>query len=160
MTTIRDAFHQDHQRLDGLFEDLLNRVHAGDAAAIREAWTAFEHGLLTHMEAEERDMIPIFRRHDPVEAAAIVEDHAKIRSLLAELGVKLEIHTLREEKVEGLVAFLRAHAAREDAALYLWVDSELPEAPKASIVERLHDAQRTASARVRKLAGDIGGALL
>ena len=140
MTTIREVFRQDHVRLDALFEELLNRVHVDDRNAIRETWTAFEEGLLAHMRAEERDMIPIFQRHDPAEAAEIVAEHAKVRSLLAELGVMLDIHALREERVEVLIALLRAHAAREDASLYKWADSELPYAPKASIVERLRHA--------------------
>jgi len=160
MTTLRDAFQHDHRRLDALFEELLNRVHIDDAAAARQAWTAFEHGLMTHIEAEERHMIPIFERRDPDEAAALLVEHAKIRSLLAELGVMLDLHALREEKVEELVGFLRAHAAREEAALYRWADSDLPEVPKTSILERLHDAQRTAPTRVKKLAGDLGGRLV
>jgi hypothetical protein len=140
MTNVREAFQQDHVRLDALFEELLNRVHVDERSATREVWAAFEEGLLAHMLAEERDMIPIFQRHDPAEAAEIVAEHGRVRSLLAELGVMLDIHALREETVEALITLLRAHAARENAALYKWADRELPEAPKASILERLRRA--------------------
>jgi hemerythrin len=160
MTTIRTAFQQDHLRLDGLFEDLLNRMHVNDVAAAREVWTAFDAGLAGHLEAEESFMIPIFQRHDPVEAAAILAEHAKIRSLVAELGMMLDIHALREDTVAELVRFLRAHAAREEAALYRWADTELPEAPKISLVERLDEARRAAIARVKKLAGELGSTVL
>jgi len=137
MNTIRDAFQEDHRRLDRLFEALLNRVHVDDAAAVRETWALLEQGLMTHMEAEERDMIPLCARHDPVEAATTLAEHAKVRSLLAELGVMLDLHALREEKVKELIGFLRAHASREDAALYRWADRELPAVPRVSVLERL-----------------------
>jgi hemerythrin superfamily protein len=160
MTSIRDAFHQDHQRLDAVFDELSNRMRANDVPAAREAWTVFEAGLLAHFEAEEKHMIPTFAKRDPVEAASLLADHAKLRSLLADLGVMLDLHALRDEKVTELVAFLRAHAAREEAALYRWSDGDLDEAPKASLVERLHEAGQHASARARKLADEIGSSLL
>jgi hypothetical protein len=160
MTTIRSAFQLDHRRLDALFEDLLNRMHVNDVAAAREAWTAFDAGLTGHLEAEERFMIPIFQRHDPVEAAAILAEHAKIRSLVAELGMMLDIHALREDTVAELVSFLRAHAAREEAALYRWADTDLPHAPKVSLVERLDEARRSALARAKDLVGKVGSTVL
>lgn len=158
MTSIRNAFHHDHRRLDTLFDELLNRMHVDDTAGAREAWTAFDDGLMAHLEAEEKFMIPIFEHRDPVEAQALLADHATIRALLAELGVMLEIHALRETKVEEFVGFLRAHAAREEAALYQWVDSDLPEAPKASILERLREARPTPRPRGRKLVTALGAA--
>ncbi|APR86870.1 hypothetical protein A7982_12219 [Minicystis rosea] len=137
MLSLREALANDHRRLDQLFEELLNRVHVGDTALADATWTAFEQGLTRHMDAEEKDMISIFERMAPHEAGLLLAEHAKVRSLLAELGVMLEIHALREAKVEELVSFLRAHAAREDAALYQWADRELPEPPKQSVLERL-----------------------
>ena len=160
MITIRSAFQQDHRRLDALFEDLLNCMHVNDVAAARESWTAFDAGLAGHLEAEESFMIPVFQRHDPVEAAAILAEHAKIRSLLAQLGMMLDIHALREDTVTELVNFLRAHAAREEAALYRWADTDLPEAPKISLVERLDEARRSALARAKKLVGELNSSVL
>lgn len=160
MTTIRTTFQQDHQRLDALFEDLLNRMHVNDAAAAGEAWTAFDAGLAGHLEAEESFMIPIFQRGDPAEAAAILAEHAKIRSLVAQLGMMLDIHALREDTVKELVDFLRAHAAREEAALYRWADTELPEAPKISLVKRLDETRRAALARAKELVGQLGSTVL
>jgi len=132
----------DHQRLDGVFEALLNRVHVNDTQAAQATWTEFDRGLTAHIEAEEASLLPLFEQCDPGEAAVIRGEHAKIKSLLAELGVLLDLHALREDKVAEFVSFLRAHAAREERVLYQWAERELPEAPRTSLLQRLHIAER------------------
>jgi hypothetical protein len=39
---------------------------------------------------------------------------------LLDLGVSLDLHTLREEAVNAFVGQLREHAQREEALLYPW----------------------------------------
>jgi hypothetical protein len=70
-------------------------------------------------------MLPALARDQPEAAAALRRDHETIRAGLAELGVELEIHVLREETVQRFVGALRAHAAREDELLYGWADDAL-----------------------------------
>lgn len=132
---IHQALRADHQHLDALFEALLNCVHVNDAGATQAVWAELDHGLAAHLEAEEEHMLPLFDRFDATEAAAIRDDHANIRALMAELGVMLDIHALREDKVTELVAFLRAHAAREEAKLYPWATRDLPEGPRQSLLQ-------------------------
>jgi len=134
------ALHQDHERLDALFEELLNRVHVDDREGAQACWSRFERALLGHLEAEEQSMLPVFDREDKREADAIREEHEKIRALVAELGAGLEIHVVREETVERFVRFLREHAAREEKRLYRWADQGLAEASRASLLERLRQA--------------------
>lgn len=147
----------DHQRLDGLFESLLNCVHANDAEAAQAAWTEFDRGLAAHLDAEEASVLPLFERMDPAEAERIRAEHGRIRDLLAELGVMLDLHALREEKVAEFIDFLRAHAAREESALYPWAERELPEATKSLVSRRLHGEQRSpcAEAQGARPAGPI-----
>src|SRR6185437_12453607 len=136
------ALNADHRHLDELFEALLNSIHVDDAEAAEAAWTELDHGLATHLEAEETYLLPVFDRFDTAEAAAIRTEHGQIRNLAAELGVLLDIHALREEKVTEFVGFLRAHAAREEAKLYPWATRELSEAPRRSLLRRLRDRRR------------------
>ncbi|WP_437831761.1 hemerythrin domain-containing protein [Sorangium sp. So ce1153] len=137
MKGLYDALHRDHQRLDEVFETLLNRVHAGDEEAARETWGTFERELLAHMEAEESLLLPLFDRFNPEEAGTIRAEHLGIRAQLAEMGTALELHTLREAKVDNLIRALRQHAAHEEAELYPWADRELPKPAADRLYERL-----------------------
>jgi hypothetical protein len=103
-----DAMREDHQRLERVFETLLNYVHVDDREGMQAAWDDFERGLSAHLEVEEAEMIPVLDRDNQEEAAAIRRDHAMIRRTLAELGVRLDIHLLREETVEAFVRLLRS----------------------------------------------------
>lgn len=134
---VQDALRGDHHRLDALFEQLLNAVHVNDSALADAAWTEFENGILTHLDVEEEHMLPLLVREAPDEAEGILAEHRKLRSLLAEIGVALEIHLVREATVEELVGSLRAHAAREEALLYRWAETALADERKAHILERL-----------------------
>lgn len=149
---LSQALHDDHQRLDELYEELLNRIHVNDAEAADRAWSAFERGLLDHIDAEEKWMLPLFERLDPAEAAAIRGEHAEILGLLADLGLGLELHVVRERAIEELIASLRAHAAREEASLYRWADAELPAEPRASVLERLRAGLASTVALFRERA--------
>ena len=87
MIGLHAALHNDHMRLDALFEEFQNRVHVGDAAGAQETWAAFERGLLDHLDTEENDMLAVFEREDPDEAVVIRNEHDKIREMLADVGV-------------------------------------------------------------------------
>ena len=119
----------------------MNRVHVDDRAFALEAWRALERGLGAHLEAEERDMLPLLDAQAPAEAAGIRAEHAEIRRQLGEIGVGLEIHVVCEEVVERFARALRDHAAREDALLYRWAEGALDEEHKQSILERLARAR-------------------
>jgi hemerythrin superfamily protein len=150
MKGLHAALHDDHLRLDALFEELQSRVHAGDAAAAQETWAAFEQGLLAHLEAEERFMLPVFEREDPDEAVVIRNEHDKIRALLADIGVGLEIHTAREARVDDFVSFLRAHAKREEDKLYQWAEGDLPEEQSRSVLDRIRAAVLAGAEAVKR----------
>jgi hemerythrin superfamily protein len=150
MKGLQAALHVDHERLDALFEELQNRVHVGDAAAAQETWAAFEKGLLAHLEAEERHILPIFEREDPDEAVVIRNEHDRIRAQLAELGVGLEIHTAREARVNEFIGFLREHAKREEDKLYQWAEAELPEEQSNSALDRIRAAVHAGAEAIKR----------
>ncbi len=124
--TLRTLWGLDHQRLDGLFTELLDRFRDGDREGLRRTWTAFETGLLGHVTAEERYVMPLFARVQPGEASALIQEHAEIRRLLDVLGVGIDLHAVKLDVAQDLVDKLRAHAKREDGLLYAWAERELP----------------------------------
>jgi hemerythrin superfamily protein len=112
----------DHRTLDTLFDALLEDIHEGDPRVCQASWGRFERALLDHIDAEEVFVLPSFDRADPKDATGLRQEHATLRHLLAEMGVRLELHAVKEENVKRLVVALRTHAAREEALLYKWAD--------------------------------------
>ncbi|CAN5894040.1 hypothetical protein BH11MYX3_BH11MYX3_12120 [soil metagenome] len=105
------------------------RVNAPDVPAL---WTKLDHGLLSHMEAEERYVLPAFARVDRAAALEVLREHGQIRAMLLELGVAVDLHSIRFEQSEELIRLLRAHASTEDNLLYRWADQRLDDALRAA----------------------------
>jgi hemerythrin superfamily protein len=110
----------EHGQLDALFQDVLADARCEDPAGLRSEWTRFERELATHMELEERTIFPGFAHEHPEEARALRDEHARIRAGLVEMGVDLDLHCLRADRVEAFVNLLRAHARREESLFYPW----------------------------------------
>lgn len=120
---IRSVLLGEHVRLEAAMTELANSVEGADPAALTADWRRFERALIDHLELEEHDILPAVEPIDPSAIARVREDHAAIRTLVDELGVEVELHTLREETVDRFLALLRAHAAHEDATIYRAADA-------------------------------------
>jgi hypothetical protein len=131
----------DHRALDKLFDALLKDIREGDPRVCQESWGRFERALLDHIDAEEVFLLPSFERIDAAETAALRQEHATLRHLLADMGVRLELHALKEENVKRLVVALRTHAAREDALLYKWAN-KLHAALAEPLLKKLSSQER------------------
>jgi hemerythrin superfamily protein len=127
----------DHERLEGLFTELLDAARSGDWPTVRRAWSEFESGVRAHFDAEESYLLPRFDEKAPDVARTIRAEHAQIRKALAELGVATDLHLLRLDIAEELVRTLREHAARETESLYPWAERSVEEADKARVVDAL-----------------------
>jgi hemerythrin superfamily protein len=125
----------DHQRLETLFQRLLDDVHCGDWTVCQATWSAFERQLLEHLETEEKHLLPVLDREYPNETAGLEQQHQSIRHLLAELGVRIDLHALREQHVLHFIEFLKAHAAREETILYRRA-KDLPRDVAKALAER------------------------
>lgn len=123
MNSQGQRLRSEHQSLDALFEDIANRARCGETAVLDAGWSALETALTDHMAFEEERLLPQLARLDAAEAERIRSEHAQIRSTLSELGIAIELHTLREETVREFLTLLRAHAAREDRTLYACADA-------------------------------------
>jgi hemerythrin superfamily protein len=116
---IRDL-HDEHALLDKVFSNLVANASCDDRAGLRAAWETFERDLTAHMDIEERQLLPGFKRYSPNEARGLLEEHGRIRAALTEMGVDLDLHCLRADRVNALIQLIRAHAQREEALLYPW----------------------------------------
>ena len=109
---------EDHQRIDGLIEQLRHEIHGGDWRVCQATWSLFERQLRDHIDAEERFLLPLFERDHPNEAAALHEEHLNIRRLVSDVGMRLELHTLREQHAQLFLDMLQSHAMREEVLFY------------------------------------------
>ena len=85
---------EDHARLERAFDVILAGAERGDWDDLRRRWPAFERELTRHMDAEEIRIISGFGREHPREARTLLDDHARIRAQLTELGLELETGTV------------------------------------------------------------------
>jgi hemerythrin superfamily protein len=123
--SLRTVMGDDHERLERLFDALVTEAVRGDPADLLDEWRTFERSLLAHLEAEEVHLLPAFGQSAPTEAAALWDEHARIREKLTELGIDLELHCLSADRVKAFIDGLRAHAAREERLLYPWAARQL-----------------------------------
>lgn len=122
-----------HEDLRELLGKLLAAMEANARDDVRVLWNQLDHGLLAHMEAEERFVLPVFAHVDHEEARALLREHGQLRELLLQLGVAVDLHCLRYEASRELVELLAHHAAREESLLYRWADKRL----EPSAIERV-----------------------
>lgn len=126
-----------HARLEATFLRLLEAM-AVDAPDVREMWDALDKGLLAHMEAEERYVLPQFAHTDRAESLSLLREHASIREQLFELGIAVDLHALRYERSKEFVELLRRHAAREQELLYRWADEHLEPPTLTAVRDHVH----------------------
>ena len=136
----QNLLSEHHRSLNERLDKLMSRAREEDPSALRAEWAAFERELSRHMEQEEAEILPDFAKHDRAEAHALMSEHCAIRNALLDLGLNLDLHCLRAEAVDDFVRRLKAHATREDTALYPWAQSHLPAGRWQSIKRGLRSA--------------------
>jgi hemerythrin superfamily protein len=125
LSSLESMLAGDHYRLDRAFQAIVTRAQGGDFQQLEAEWLAFQSALLQHLEAEEKNLIPALAQDRPGEAQTLLDEHANIRARLLQLGIDLDLHCLRAERVEAFVEVLRAHAHREENIFYPWVDRQM-----------------------------------
>lgn len=135
-----------HRDLEVHFQRLASRFPGGDLIELRCEWSLFERELNEHMELEEKQLIPRFRREYPAEAAAICHEHVEIRAALAEMGISLDLHALRASAVSDFIERLRRHAQREEELFYDWAQRHTPKEQWLPLGQQLGLLSRSISA--------------
>jgi hemerythrin-like domain-containing protein len=125
MESIRTRLLREHAELRRVFDELSNAVEGADAPTVVRVWTEFERALERHLCLEEEQLFPALELRHRAEVRRLREEHTWIRALVAELGLRADLHTLRKDVADALVAALTEHAEQEDRGLYAWADAEL-----------------------------------
>ena len=119
---VRKSLGSDHEAIDHRLSDLVNAVEGADFRTVLQVFREDDRGLRAHIDGEERYLFGGFEEHHPREIGELRKDHERFRRALDELSIETELHTLRKERIDDLVAQLRAHASKENATLYQWAD--------------------------------------
>jgi hemerythrin-like domain-containing protein len=127
MNNLREELLREHAWLDQALNDLACAAETANDTAMRSAWSEVERGLLQHLDFEEQELFPLVAPFHAGSVKALHDDHARIRKLVADLGVRADLHTLRKDTVDDLVESLRRHAEHEDRTLYHWIGEHAPE---------------------------------
>ena len=128
---------QHHREIEEACLALLGACCAGDPCDLARRWAEIEHQLYDHMMAEEHFLFPAYQRDEPENAQDLRDDHAWLRELALEVGVAVELHTVRAGQIRAFVAALREHGAREEASLYRWADRHLADAERHRMRDHL-----------------------
>lgn len=124
--SLRHLLADHHHAVERACRSLLSTSYEDDPQRLVEIFRRFERALLGHFEAERDLLLPAFERVDPGAALAIREDHEALERQLFQLAIEVELHAIRVHAIHHFIAELRAHAAREDATMYRWADTDLP----------------------------------
>jgi hemerythrin-like domain-containing protein len=131
------SLHDEHVAMAAALRELAEHAHRGDAPAMRSAFVHLEKALRDHLALEDDKLLPRFGEVNPSEAVALRGEHARIRRRLDDLGIALELHTLRAEMIDDFIDLLYRHAVREERALYAWSEQALPIAERHSLFSSL-----------------------
>jgi hypothetical protein len=127
MNHLREELVNEHARLDQALNDLACAAESADANELLRAWSELEADLLELLDFEERELFPLVEPFHAEGTGASSREHERIRKLVADLGIRADLHTLRKDVVDGLVETLRQHAEHEDRTVYHWLEENAPE---------------------------------
>jgi hemerythrin HHE cation binding domain-containing protein len=140
MNQVAARLAQDHRELDSLLQCLAQDAEAPCAGVLESTWDAVERRLTRHMLAEEQFLLPLVEASNPVEVARARQEHARIRDMMAALGLAIELHTVRAPDIYELIDLLRAHAKHEGEALYALAGSKASVAVEHSLFAKIKSA--------------------
>ncbi len=156
MNQVHARLAKDHEELHALLECLAEDVEAPECGELEATWGALEARLLRHIDAEERYLLPLLEASHPAEVARNRAEHARIRDLVAELGIAVELHSARKPAVMQLIELLTRHAQHEDEVLYRLAGAKASVAVAHSVFATLKDALGTAVRRGKSLFESAG----
>lgn len=126
-----------HRRLETKCRELLAWTYTDDTRELAAAWCQLEAELNDHLAAEEEVILPGYAVHAPDDARRILDDHTRLRELLTPIGVEIELHEARADRLRRLAEALASHALLEDTAMYPWAQSNLTEIARRLLYVRI-----------------------
>lgn len=131
---LRSLLLSDHNdRLELMLEEVLLERQLGHGKLGQAIWRRFKKELLTHLEAEERWLLPTFKLAHPHDGEQVDAIHAELRALVEKVEQECAIDPRSCHALLALEKKLRAHAAHEDRHLYPWSVEHLDNGPWKAI---------------------------
>lgn len=152
MNDVQSRLDQDHRELSQLLWRLSQDARDPSGLELQATWRELEQRLLAHLDAEEQYLLPLVEASHPFQSECTRREHDEIRRLVAELGVAVELHTVREPAISDLVRTLDEHAEREDRTLYRFAGDKASVAVQHRIAVALREATRATIAAVNRAA--------
>ncbi|MCL4323880.1 MAG: hemerythrin domain-containing protein [Candidatus Thermoplasmatota archaeon] len=140
MQSLEDLLRQDHDEIDGYWEEAEQRRAAGDATAL-DFYRKFTLALDEHIEVEEEIVFPYSVKTREQESRHIIDimraEHVEIRKLLGKINAAISAAKLPSEEDETeLKNVLGAHNTREEGLYYPDFDAAFSKTPEGQ--EMLH----------------------
>ncbi len=126
-----------HDRLEALMERVVATCALDNATLLGDAWRAFEVSLRTHIDAEDRIVIPLLGPKNAREARALSSEHRHLRARMSELRTSVEQGALRAEVARSLMDELRAHNRHETDVLHDHFEAVEPPEAQKTVIEAL-----------------------
>ena len=104
-----------------MLEVVRQDVDSPDPAQLQRAWSRFERDLRQHLREEEQHLLPLLASSHPEEMRSILSEHRRMRELVAELGVQVDLHSVNKSALVRLLRMLRVHAKAEERGMYGWL---------------------------------------
>jgi len=134
---LREWLLEDHRRLETVLDRVLRAFEANDRQRIQSLWTELDAALTAHLDAEDRELLPVLGRTHDREARSLIEEHRHIRTRLIELAAAVDLHAIRVEMVRRFIDELRAHARHEDRVAYRWAQEHLDDEQSRPLLEAI-----------------------
>jgi iron-sulfur cluster repair protein YtfE (RIC family) len=132
---ITEYYEQDHDRLDGLFQEY-QRLKRTDYAKAKESFKQFKFGLQRHIIWEEEILFPLFEQKTGMKdgpTTVMRSEHRLIGKFLEAIHEKVKVRNPETDEDEAkLLEVLGMHNQKEERILYPAIDR--------SIVEKERDA--------------------
>jgi hemerythrin-like domain-containing protein len=145
MTRFREELEKQHAWLETTLNALVSASEGKSPTDVAPAWAEFEHGLMGHLDFEEDELFPLVEPFHAEGVQRLRQEHARIRKLVSELGVAVDLHTLHRSEVDALAETLRRHAEHEDRTLHHWIEENAPEDTRRHLFGLLIRAVRNAA---------------
>lgn len=135
--TMLDTLRGTHEELARMADDVAESIREDDREIMHDDFAELERRLLDHMSWEEMYILPTYGKRQPAEAAEIRAEHAEFRARLGEIGIAIDLHTVRANNFEELAARIRDHADREEA-MYTSISNELGDETYEAVDNQFH----------------------
>ena len=143
MPIAKEHLSKDHEQQASLLRGLARALEARvPPDELRRRWSLFEHSLLSHLEAEESVLFPVFAQAHRSEILALRAEHSGIRWATIELSVSIELHTVKQGAIEHLLELLCAHGEHEQRTLHEWLDEDEGISSRRAILEMVARRER------------------